>query len=511
MNRLLGHLKLNTLYARLTLAFLVLIALCTSAAMYFSNITSELYSREVMQRQNRSVAMYIANQQPLISDGTVDKAAMDTLAERAMILNPSLQIYLIDSHGLILSHRLHEHALQNKAVQMEPVNALLSENSALPILGTDPLSTKTRTVFSAAPIHTNGHIEGYVYAVIGGERHQQLHASAAHSNTFRHRVTLFLFGALLAMIVGSALFFALTRRLTHLRRKVELLNLMELGSRSNESEPSPLPLIVNNETRAFSPKGSDEISELEHAFTKMASHLNQEFDALKAVDKTRRELIANVSHDLRTPLASMQGYIETLIVKDASFNDEQKREYLHIAHKHSKRLSDLVSELFELAKLEAEGVEPKMERFSLLELVYDSVQEFQLKAKDHSIHLDVNACEDYRVCADIALIHRVLQNLIDNALRHTPPKGTIKISVSKKNDKALVAVADTGKGIKAEELQYIFKRFYQSQQQRSSDKIGTGLGLAIVKRILDLHECRIQVGSKIDKGTTFIFELPLET
>lgn len=110
--------------------------------------------------------------------------------------------------------------------------------------------------------------------------------------------------------------------------------------------------------------------------------------------------------------------------------------------------------------------------------------------------------------ADIGLIHRVLQNLIDNAFRHTPDGGSVKITIQQNDGKALVEVTDTGKGIQTHEIPYIFDRFYQSQQRQPSEHIGTGLGLAIVKRILDLHKTGIDVRSQIDQGTSFIFSLP---
>ena len=152
----------------------------------------------------------------------------------------------------------------------------------------------------------------------------------------------------------------------------------------------------------------------------------------------------------------------------------------------------------------------KSESFSLTELVYDCVQTYELQAGEKDIDLRVEAPSDNLfVTADIALIERVLQNLVDNALKHTPSGESITVSLKDSETNAVIAVADTGEGIATHEIPHIFERFYQSMQREDASR-GSGLGLAIVKKILDLHQSTIRVRSEVNQGTAFEFDLPLQ-
>jgi hypothetical protein len=216
-----------------------------------------------------------------------------------------------------------------------------------------------------------------------------------------------------------------------------------------------------------------------------------------------------VSHDLRTPLASMHGYVETLLLKNDSLSEEERLQYLQITRKHSLRLRRLISDLFELSKLDAAGIQPEREWFSLAELLQDVTQEFALQAQQKGVELSVEARGGATmVCADIGLIQRVLENLLRNAIHYTPAGGSVRISLQPRADRVAVAVADTGCGIDDQDIPRIFDRFYRSEPQAGKRSDSAGLGLAIVKRILDLHGSRIMVKSAPDEGTRFEFDVP---
>jgi signal transduction histidine kinase len=239
----------------------------------------------------------------------------------------------------------------------------------------------------------------------------------------------------------------------------------------------------------------------------MSNTIREQIERLKENDRLRRELVSNVSHDLRTPLASMQGYVDTLIIKNGSLSADQRDHYLNITRKHAHRLGRLIGDLFELSRLDSASVEPQFERFSVAELLQDTSQEFELEASRAGVRLDVAAPRDgASVVADIGLIQRVLENLIRNALRFTPSGGRITLSVEERSSKLAVAVADTGVGIPENDLPRIFDRFYGNARESGAES--WGLGLAIVKRILELHQSRITVTSAVDHGTRFEFELP---
>jgi signal transduction histidine kinase len=241
----------------------------------------------------------------------------------------------------------------------------------------------------------------------------------------------------------------------------------------------------------------------------MADKIHEQFEGLQETDRLRRELISNVSHDLRTPLASMHGYVETLLLKDHSLGESERMRYLEITRKHSLRLRSLISDLFELSKLDSTSSQPTLESFSLAELLQDVTQEFELEAQKKGIILEISPQSGpAAVHADIGLIQRVLENLLRNALRYTPAGGRITISLQPRADHVAVAVADTGCGIAEHDLDRIFDRFYRSEQGEEGRSNSAGLGLAIVKRILDLHGSRITVRSTPNQGTCFEFDIP---
>ena len=202
--------------------------------------------------------------------------------------------------------------------------------------------------------------------------------------------------------------------------------------------------------------------------------------------------------------------LETLIIKGESLSDEERERYLKIARRHTVRLGSLIGDLFELSKLDSANVIPQLETFSVPELVQDIAQEFQLEAEKKQITLSLNLDNNRALTiGDIGLIQRVLENLVRNAIRFTPVGGEVTLSICERPQSVAVAVSDTGTGIPDKEISHIFDRFYRSDRGTNARSGSSGLGLAIVKRILDLHDSRITVVSKVNAGTRFEFELPL--
>ncbi|OUM03013.1 sensor histidine kinase [Variovorax sp. JS1663] len=221
----------------------------------------------------------------------------------------------------------------------------------------------------------------------------------------------------------------------------------------------------------------------------------------------RSELIANVSHDLRTPLAALRGYLEMLARRGDELPQATRRSYAGIALRQSEHLATLVDELFELAKLDFKGVQLARETFRLPELAGDVLQKFQLAADRQQVALRVEAGPDVpMVDADLGLVERVLDNLIGNALEHTPAGGTVSVLLRAHAGRALACVADTGDGIADEALPFIFDRFYRVD--RDGVRAGAGLGLAIAKRIVELHGGELRVQSSVGEGCRFSFDLP---
>jgi hypothetical protein len=256
------------------------------------------------------------------------------------------------------------------------------------------------------------------------------------------------------------------------------------------------------------PTGGDEIDTLSDTFESMSQRIIQQVRTLKQTDELRRELVANVSHDLRTPLASLTGYIETLQLKEGRLTEAERDQYLAVARRQSERLTRLVEELFELARLESQDMRPELEPFPLPELVQDVVMGFRLEAEQKGVALELDRPDEVPlVSADIGLIQRALQNLIGNALKHTDEGGSVSVHIEPLVDKVAVRIEDTGCGIPDDELEQIFDRFYQARNRGEKQTTAGGLGLAIVKRILELHGSAVEAASSVGKGTVFMFSL----
>ncbi len=246
-------------------------------------------------------------------------------------------------------------------------------------------------------------------------------------------------------------------------------------------------------------------------YAQMSRRIQSQMQELTQADSLRRELVGNVSHDLRTPLAALQGYLETLLMKEGSLTPDEQRGYLQTALRHSERLAALVAELFELARLDSHETLAHPEPFALDELAQDMVQQFGLAGEKKGVSLRFDAPQDLPfVFADIGLIARVLENLLENALRHTPEGGKVTIHLAPQGARVAVQVADTGEGIAPEVLPHIFERFYRAPNPPPSSG-GAGLGLAIARRILEMHGSRLEVQSVLGQGTMFSFSLPTQT
>jgi signal transduction histidine kinase len=244
----------------------------------------------------------------------------------------------------------------------------------------------------------------------------------------------------------------------------------------------------------------------------MARVIEDQVRRLKHNDALRRELIANVSHDLRTPLALLQGHLETLQIKSGALSEDERGRHVAIAAHQCRGLARRIGELFELAKLEAQETLPQREPFAIAELVQDVVLKFRLEAERRRIAIVADMAADLPfVHADIGLIERALDNLLGNALRYTPAGGEIRVALAATPDQLCLRVSDTGRGIPPEDLPHVFDRFYCDRGRAPHPHDGAGLGLAITRRIVELHGGTIRVESPPNRGACFTVCLPLAT
>ena len=483
----------KTLYGKLSLTLFLLLVFTGVLFLQLVRFSNEMYQQEVNQKLNHALAASIVKEGLLLDKGEINQDALQEIFHMLMVINPSIEVYLLDTRGRILAYSAPPGKVKREYVSLDPIRQFIAGNFSYPLLGEDPRNPGLTKVFSAARVPAAGPPEGFLYVILGGEIFDSVTSMIQGSYIMRYSLWGLGASLLIALLAGALIFAWLTRRLRRLSQAMS----------DYSANPTAAPPYEPGAT-------NDEIDRLGQRFNAMAGRIQQQMQQLRETDALRRELIANVSHDLRTPLASLHGYLETLLLKANTLSEEERRRYLEIAVSHSKRLGSLIDELFELATLEACETPPHSEPFTLAELVQDVAQKFQLSASEKGITIRTDM--DHKLpfaYGDVGMIQRVLENLIENALRHTPPGGEITLTLNAAREGIRVQVRDTGCGIPREELPHIFDRFFSLRKKHQGDTLHAGLGLAIAKRIMELHKSMIDVDSAIGQGTTFSFYVPV--
>lgn len=462
--------------------------------------TSRFYLQEVSQRLDRNLAKHLADANIVTARGLINKEAASETFQTLMLINRNIEVYLLDREGRIVAFSAPPGAVARQSVRMEPIHQFLSE-APLPIFGDDPRHPDRQRVFSVAEFRSTpsppgapGPAEGYLYVILVGEEYTSALHLLSSSQILRSSAWA-LAGSIGITLVASLLIVRfLTRRLSCLGQQ------MQTFRSGGFKEPPP--------SRRAAVDDGDEIDQLCSTFREMALRIVEQIKQLKDNDRRRRELIANVSHDLRTPLQSLQGYLETLLAKEQSLPAAERRRYLESAIKHTVGLGALISQLFELGKLESKEIRPALGPFSPSELCQDVAQRLELIARERRVHLRAELAPDVpSAVGDVELIDRVLMNLVENALRYTPEGGSVSLTCFAADSKVVMQVSDTGEGIPKDDLPHIFERHYRADSSAHRATDGAGLGLAIAQGILSLHASSLRVESGAREGTVFSFDL----
>lgn len=482
------------LVKKLWIAFVLLVVLMGASYMFITAYFANRHNQATVQRTNADVAKHVIAEKfkdasPFLTDGSVNKALFGDLMHDMMAVNQGIEVYLLDDAGTILYSVVLKQTPNDpvKSVSLEPIRSFIKNGGKDYILGDDPRNPGEKKIFSAAPYSVDGQ-EGFIYIILAGKRLQAISDTLWGTYIAKLGIGAIVLTMIFAAIIGLISIWFITKNLRLMTGTVRRFQEGDLTARIEHPEKSDIEVFAKS-------------------FNEMADSIVGNMDQMKSIDLLRRELIANVSHDLRTPLAVLKGYIETLQIKRDSLSEAEKNEYLQITHDNVDKLSNLINQLFEYSKLEAEQVTPVKEPFSITELSHDLIAKFRLMAKSKNVSLELdNPQENCMVYADVSLVERALQNLIENAVKYTEPKGKVTLSLHKKGDNVEINITDTGTGIPVNEQPFIFDRY--KQVDKSAIKQGHGLGLAIVKKIMELHDTTITVLSKPKKGSSFIFYLP---
>lgn len=478
---------------RLSAIFALLLLACCGVSAWLQMRSNERHEQVVIQRLSSGLAAHIAAHSTLMEARGLNPQAVHDLFGKLMDVNPSVEVYLLGPDGHIEAQAAPPGHLRRERVDLVPIRRLLA-GQPLPIVGDDPRSMTGSKVFSAAPLRIAGRDAGFVYVILLGEDHEALAHHVAGDTALRATMWAMVVVAALGLLTGLVAFHWITRPLRELTADV---NRFEADGSERAQHPVPPPREP--------PRGRDEIAMLRQAFAQMTRRIAEQWRELTAQDQQRRELVANISHDLRTPLTSLHGYLETLRLKADTLSEADRRRYLEIALGQSRKVGRLAQELFELARLECGVVKPAREPFSLSDLVQDVFQKFELAAEARRQRLAPDIAADLPVVdADFGMIERVLTNLLDNAIRHTPVGGEIRVTLRRNGGEVEVQVSDSGPGVPEALRKNLFARPSFGTAGRDG---GGGLGLVIVRRILQLHGSDISLLSRADRGAVFQFHL----
>lgn len=486
-----------SLSQRLTLVFSALLLLCAAAACALQLYSSTRYGDAMVQRLSAGLAQQIAHSEPLLNkQGQVNRETLKSLFDRLMTLNPSVELYMVSPDGDLLADAAPAGHIKRQRIATAPLQDFLA-GAAWPVYGDDPRSLDGQKVFSVSPIRAEGQLRGYLYIILQGEALDALAETAWQKALWNALLWSLLLVAALGACGGVLAWWWVTRPV-----KLLTLNVSTL-------EQDSIVAIKRLAAQPLDPGAGNEVAVLHNAFIELSRKIAGQWDQLADNDRQRREFVANISHDLRTPLTSLLGYLETLSVKAEHLTPEESKHYLRIAMRQGNKVRHLSQQLFELARLEHGGIKPQPEPFAMAELVQDVAQKFDLMVATRGIRLLLELPMGLpQVYADLSMMERVLTNLLDNAIRHTPDGGNITLRARQQDAQLVVEVQDSGAGVPGSLRASLFQRPSVLDKPTPGEARG-GLGLMIVRRMLQLHGGEIQLVDG-ETGACFRFSLPFQ-
>ena len=484
-----------SLYQRLALSVCCAFIILASMLFYWSNSLAEHSKLQAEQRLHSQLAEHLAHDNPLLQDGVYDKKALKNLFHTLMLLGPSFEFYFLDPAGNIITYSADANKIKRKKVNLSPLVNLISNPDIMPVLGDDPRDLNKQKIFSAAPIYRGDNLQGYLYIIIGGEIYDSIFSQVKSDEHLQQFGAIFIGSLLLLLLILLAVFRYFTAPIKQLANEMQAINDVKF-------DQSKVTL-----THWENPQ-NNEVHMLGSSFNAMVNQINQQLSQLTENDRVRSELLAHLSHDLRTPLATMQGYIETIVMKGNKLTESTRADYMATAQRNGMQLKRLIDQIFELAHLEDGQVTVSLETFAVGELLHDIIAKFALKAQEKGIRLSLQPQQcRFVVYSDIAKLERIITNLLENAIRHTKENGEVAIIVNQLTDKIKVSVTDNGSGISKEDIAYIFDARYRASNAIEDNTTHAGLGLAISQKLSKILNSELFVESELGQGSSFSLSL----
>ena len=482
----------RTLYFKLGRGLFILLWVLVAMQLTFLGAYWQVFLDESEQALNWRLASRIAPDLQRLLDRNATFSELMNFAAGVVKINPKADLFVIDPKGNVWGDFSFSNDYKVPRIDVADAIELAASDQRprFPVYVQNPSNPGEEIIFSIAEVSLRGK-PMYLLVTLNSWRNKAFFSVVGENSLGAVVVVLSMIALVLTSVIGVFMFFFLTKRFRLIATHVERFKNKDFSTR--------VPMTAD-----------DELGDLAATVNLMADTIVDSFQQLEQRDQLRRDLIANVSHDLRGPVAIIGGYTEDLLRTADRITPGDVRNFAGTLQRNVGSLQKLLHELFDLAKLETQEAKLELEPFPVDQLVSGLIGSYASKAEELELEL-VDACNDRLplVLVDIAMIERVVTNLLENALRYTPAGGVVKISAEAEPAGVRIEISDTGLGIPEEDLPHIFDRFYRVASSKPRTGTSTGLGLAIVKKILEAHGAEITVRSAVGAGTTFSFLLPL--
>jgi signal transduction histidine kinase len=480
-----------TIFRRFAIIIFSLITVLGLLFIIITYLATTYYHQASTQLLNKEVAAHIAEFTSPFTPSGIDKRKADSVFKSAMVLSPSAEVYFLDTSGKVIYYEPSEKQVRVWNIPLPPIRTYIAAKGEKYIRNTDPRDPDHSKIFSAAEVYETKKSLGYIYVILGSEKSKGITDLIFGSHILNLAIRAFVIIILLSFVLS---FIYLKRIRRNFQQMISVLERFESGDYAAR----------------FNLKKQGELEPVTSAFNKMADLLSTAISKLTKSEKERKNFIATISHDLRTPLSIARGYTETLLLKreKGDVTAEEQERYSQLIYSKMLQIENMVKQLFELSRMDAVEFKPFKEPFVLAEIVQEAITTFQLIASEKKISLKCVQCL-YHVWinADISMLERVVQNLIENALKNTPEGGYIKTLMIAEGNELIFKIENNGPPLSHDLIQWInqFRNVDMLLEKRPQK---SGLGLVIVQRILHLHGAALNA-HVADGINTFSFRLPV--
>ena len=481
--------KRFTIFRKLTSVMFVFLAVLGILFITITYFATTYYHQASTQLLNKDVAAHISKYTSPFTDNGINKEKADSVFQNAMVLSPAAEVYFLDTSGEVIYFHASEKDILEWHVDPESLKKYISEKGERYIIAADPRDPGHNKIFSAAIVKNSKGQVGYIYVILDSKKSEGIMSVLLESHIVSLTIKSFLIILGLSFVFS---FFYLNRVQKSFQKMIDVLQRFEAGDYDAR----------------FDLKRQDELLPVTHAFNKMAELLSYNINQLKGSEQERKNFIASISHDLRTPLSIARGYTETLLMKHKNITEPDEDHYEQLIYGKLIQIENMVKQLFELSKMDAVEFKPQIEPFVFSEIVQEAVYTHQLVATEKKVNLIYTGCNDIVwIRADISMVERVVQNLVDNALKNTPENGSTELSIAVSNGRVIFTIVNDGAALSDALLYWIngkkdTENLYAGRPQKA------GLGLVIVQRILNLHQTTLKA-SITNHRNVFSFWLPV--